>query len=34
MNELENYKERIFEDIKQVDEEGKEYWSARDLQKY
>ena len=33
MNELENYRERIFEDIKQVDEEGKEYWSARDLQK-
>ena len=31
MNELEEYSDNIFEDIKHVDEEGREYWLAREL---
>ena len=31
MNELEKYSDHIFEDIKHVDEEGREYWLAREL---
>ena len=30
-NELEEYKERTFEDIKHIDELGNEYWEAREL---
>lgn len=30
-NELEEYKEKAFEDIKHVDELGNEYWEAREL---
>ncbi len=33
MNELENINETIFENIKHVDDEGNEYWYARELQK-
>ena len=33
MNELENINETIFESIKHVDEDGNEYWYARELQK-
>ncbi len=33
MNEIKNYTKKIFEDIKHIDEEGKEYWLARELQK-
>jgi len=32
MKELANYTENIFENIKHIDEEGKEYWEARELQ--
>ena len=32
MNELKEYTEKMFEDIKHIDEEGNEYWSARKLQ--
>ena len=32
MNELELYKEKIFDDIKHTDEYGNEYWFARELQ--
>ena len=32
MNELKLYKEKIFEDIKYIDESGNEYWLARELQ--
>ena len=32
MNELKEYTEKIFEDIKHIDESGKEYWLARELQ--
>ena len=32
MNEIESYKEKIFEEIKHIDEEGNEYWNARELQ--
>jgi len=32
-NELKEYKERIFEDIKHIDKEGNEYWHARELMK-
>ncbi len=32
MNELKEYTENMFEDIKHIDEEGKEYWLARELQ--
>ena len=33
MNEIKEYKEKIFEDIKHIDEEGNEYWSAREFAK-
>ena len=33
MNEIEQYTEKIFEEIKHIDEEGNEYWEARELQK-
>ena len=33
MNEIKEYTEKIFEDIKHIDEEGSEYWLARELQK-
>lgn len=33
MNEIKKYTEKIFEDIKHIDESGKEYWEARKLQK-
>lgn len=33
MNEIKKYTEKIFEDIKHIDESGKEYWEARELQK-
>lgn len=29
MNEIEMYKEKIFDDIKHIDEFGNEYWEAR-----
>ena len=32
MNKLEEYKEKIFEEIKHIDEYGNEYWEARELQ--
>jgi len=31
MNEIKEHTEKMFEDIKRVDENGKEYWSAREL---
>ncbi|MGN1372261.1 MAG: DNA damage-inducible protein D [Candidatus Coprovivens sp.] len=31
MTELENYNEKMFEDIKHIDEYGNEYWYAREL---
>ena len=31
MNEIKEYTEKIFEDIKHIDEKGKEYWLAREL---
>ena len=33
MNELNKYKKSIFENIKHIDEEGREYWEARELQR-
>ena len=33
MNEIKKYTEKIFEDIKHIDENGNEYWMARELQK-
>ena len=33
MNELEKINETIFESIKHIDEDGNEYWYARELQK-
>ena len=33
MNELKEYTEKMFEDIKHIDEEANEYWSARELQR-
>ena len=30
-NDLEEYKEKMFEDIKHIDELGNEYWEAREL---
>ena len=33
MNELENINETVFESIRHVDDEGNEYWYARELQK-
>ena len=32
MNELKECTEKMFEDIKHIDEEGKEYWLAHELQ--
>lgn len=32
MNEIIEYTEKIFEDIKHIDEEGNEQWFARELQ--
>ena len=32
MNEISNYNENVFENIKRVDEYGDEYWYARELQ--
>ena len=32
MNEIKEYTEKMFENIKHIDENGKEYWSARELQ--
>lgn len=31
MNEIKEYNEKIFEDIKRIDQEGNEYWLAREL---
>ena len=31
MNEIKEYTEKMFEDIKHIDENGSEYWSAREL---
>lgn len=31
MNEIENFKEKTFESIKHIDEQGNEYWEAREL---
>ena len=33
MNEIKEYTEKVFEDIKYIDENGNEYWLARELQK-
>ena len=33
MNEIQEYTEKVFEDIKHIDENGNEYWLARELQK-
>ena len=32
MNEIKEYTEKLYEDIKHIDEKGNEYWSARELQ--
>ena len=32
MNEIKEYTEKVFEDIKHIDEENNEYWLARELQ--
>ena len=32
MNEIKEYTEKLFEDIKHIDEKGNEYWLARELQ--
>ena len=32
MNEISNYNENVFENIKHIDENGNEYWFARELQ--
>jgi len=31
MNEIKEYTEKLFEDIKHIDENGSEYWLAREL---
>ena len=31
MNEIKEYTEKLFEDIKHLDENGNEYWLAREL---
>ena len=31
MNEIKEYTEKMFEDIKHIDENGNEYWYAREL---
>ena len=33
MNNIENYNKNIFENIKHIDENGNEFWYARELQK-
>ena len=33
MNEIKEYTEKVFEDIKHIDENGIEYWYARELMK-
>lgn len=33
MNEVELYREKVFDDIKYIDEFGREYWYARELQR-
>lgn len=33
MNEIKEYNEKVFEDIKRIDENGNEYWLARELMK-
>lgn len=33
MNEIKEYNEKVFEDIKHIDEKGNEYWLARELMK-
>ena len=33
MNEIKEYKEKVFEDIKHIDENGNEYCNARELMK-
>ena len=33
MNEIKEYTEKVFEDIKHIDDEGNEYWLARELMK-
>ncbi len=33
MNEIKEYTEKMFEDIKHTDESGNEYWEARELQR-
>lgn len=33
MNEIKEYTEKLFEDIKHIDEFGNEYWLARELKK-
>ena len=32
-SKLQKYKERVFDDIKHIDEDGKEFWYARELMK-
>ena len=32
MNEIKEYTEKMFDDIKHLDDNGNEYWSARELQ--
>jgi len=32
MNEIKEYTEKVFEDIKHIDINGSEYWLARELQ--
>lgn len=32
MSEIKEYTENLFEDIKHIDEDGNEYWLARELQ--
>ena len=32
MNEIKEYTSKLFEDIKHIDEQGNEYWLARELQ--
>lgn len=32
MNEIKEYTEKVFEDIKHIDKNGNEYWLARELQ--
>ena len=33
MNEIKEYTDKVFEDIKYIDDDGNEYWLARELQK-